>query len=75
MLDPLVGAVCTLAEIDRMTDEMLVAGEKWLPQYKDEIRVARQRLKQPPAFEQKPYTGAVRLHTKTVDEMEAEKRI
>lgn len=28
MLDPLVGAVCTLAEIDRMTDEMLVAGRK-----------------------------------------------
>jgi alpha-galactosidase len=37
MLDPLVSAVCNTTEACRMTDEMLLAGEKWLPQYKDEI--------------------------------------
>ncbi|MCL2445824.1 MAG: alpha-glucosidase/alpha-galactosidase [Oscillospiraceae bacterium] len=37
MLDPLVSAVCNTEEVCRMTDEMLVAGEKWLPQYKDVI--------------------------------------
>ena len=37
MLDPLVSAVCTTEEACDMTDEMLLAGEKWLPQYKDAI--------------------------------------
>ncbi len=31
--DPLVGAVCTPPEVWRMTDEMLVAQARWLPQY------------------------------------------
>ena len=47
MLDPLTGAVCNTHEIERMVDEMLVAGEKWLPQYKDEIAKARIRLQKP----------------------------
>ena len=33
MMDPLVGAVCTTPEISRMTDELLAAQAKWLPQY------------------------------------------
>jgi len=37
MLDPLVSAVCNTEEACRMTEEMLVAGEQWLPQYKDVI--------------------------------------
>ena len=37
MMDPLTGAVCTPDEIKQMVDEMLVAGEEWLPQYKEEI--------------------------------------
>ena len=44
MMDPLTGAVCTPDEIIQMVDEMLVAGEKWLPQYKDEIAKAKVRL-------------------------------
>jgi alpha-galactosidase len=32
MLDPLTAAVCTLDEIRAMTDEMLVAQQRWLPQ-------------------------------------------
>ncbi len=37
MMDPLTGAVCNPPEIEQMTREMLVAQEKWLPQYKDVI--------------------------------------
>ncbi len=44
MLDPLVGAVCTTPEISRLTDEMLVAQARWLPQYRREIPAARRRL-------------------------------
>ena len=32
-LDPLTGAVCTLAEIRQMTTEMLTAQREWLPQF------------------------------------------
>ncbi|MFN3280575.1 MAG: hypothetical protein ACK40I_02735 [Tabrizicola sp.] len=31
--DPLVGAVCTPAEVWSMVDEMLAAQAQWLPQY------------------------------------------
>jgi len=44
MLDPLVGAVCDPEEISQMTDEMLVAQAKWLPQYRGEVAKARRRL-------------------------------
>ena len=33
MLDPLTGAVCTLDEIRRMTDDLCAAEEAWLPQF------------------------------------------
>jgi alpha-galactosidase len=35
LLDPLVGAVCNPPEVWAMTDEMLKAQSKWLPQYAD----------------------------------------
>src|SRR5262249_50357905 len=44
MLDPLVGAVCNPPEIWQMTDEMLVAQERWLPQYGKAIKEAKKRL-------------------------------
>jgi alpha-galactosidase len=44
MMDPLVGAVCGTEEIWAMTDEMLAAQDKWLPQYKAAIRAAKKRL-------------------------------
>jgi alpha-galactosidase/6-phospho-beta-glucosidase family protein len=47
MMDPLVGAVCTPAEIWQMVDEMLVAESAWLPQYARPIVEARRRIKQP----------------------------
>ncbi|MFC1735147.1 alpha-glucosidase/alpha-galactosidase [Candidatus Hydrogenedentota bacterium] len=43
MMDPLVGAVCNTEEIWRMTDEMLVAQARWLPQYAKKIPKVRKR--------------------------------
>jgi len=70
MLDPLTGAVCNTNEIEQMVDEMLVGGEKWLPQYADEIAKAKVRL-QNPKVKVKDYAGAARLHTKSIDELRA----
>ena len=68
MMDPLTGAVCTPPEIDQMTDEMLVACEDLLPQYKDAIVHAKKRLSGP-LLPTKQTQGAARLPIKTVEEM------
>ncbi|MBF0245826.1 MAG: alpha-glucosidase/alpha-galactosidase, partial [Planctomycetes bacterium] len=44
MMDPLTGAVCDPIEIDQMTDEMLAAQARWLPQYTKAIPEAKKRL-------------------------------
>lgn len=44
MMDPLTGAVCNTREIVQMAEEMLIAGEQWLPQWKDEIVKAKERI-------------------------------
>ena len=74
MIDPLSGAVCTPPQIWQMADEMLIAEEKWLPQYADAIAKAKSRMEEGrkngtllPTRE--GYQGAARLHTKTVEEM------
>ena len=65
MMDPLVGAVCNPPEIWQMTDEMLVAGEKWLPQYKKAIAEAKKRLSKGNLLPTKEgYRGAARLKIK-----------
>ncbi len=70
MMDPLVGAVCNPPEIWQLVDEMLVAEEEWLPQYKDAIEKAKERLLQGNLIPIKEgYMGAARLKTKTVEEM------
>lgn len=74
LLDPLVGAVCIPAEVWQMTDEMLIAQEKWLPQYQKAIAQAKERWAKGnllPVNEN--YEGAVRLKTKTIEEMEQNK--
>jgi alpha-galactosidase len=71
MMDPLTGAVCNPPEIWQMVDEMLVAGEEWLPQWRDEIVRAKDRLATGPLVPTRDYQGAARLPTKTVEEMEA----
>lgn len=73
--DPLTAAVCDPEEVWQMTDEMLVAGAKWLPQYRREIPKARERLRHRKVKTRK-WKGAARLRVKTTTEMkrEAEKR-
>lgn len=44
MMDTLTGAVCNPREIWQMVDEMLVAQAEWLPQYKEAITAAKQRI-------------------------------
>ena len=74
--DPLVGAVCDPEEIWQMTDEMLTAQAQWLPQYAAEIPAAQARLDKAEADGTRVKTmegfqGMARLHTKTVEEMQA----
>jgi alpha-galactosidase len=77
MMDPLVGAVCGTKEICQMVDEMLIEEAEWLPQYAQEIELAKQRWSEaesagtliPPIVTE----GAARLHTKTAEEMAADK--
>ena len=60
MLDPLVGAVCTPPEISQMTDRMLVAQAKWLPQYRAGIAAAKRSLAGEPSLARFDTTGACR---------------
>lgn len=74
MMDPLTGAVCNPPEIWQMCDDMLIALAPWLPQWKAEIKKARQRQKDARADKtrikvKKGYQGAVRLKVKTVEEL------
>lgn len=78
MMDPLTGAVCTPPEIEQMVDEYLVEEAEWLPQYADEIERAKSRLETAKANgtfidSKRDYTGAARLHEKTVEEMQADR--
>jgi alpha-galactosidase len=71
--DPLVGAVCNSEEVWQMTDELLVAQARWLPQYRDEIPAAQARLAEAERngrrVKLRETEGAARLHTKSVEEM------
>ena len=71
LLDPLVGAVCNPPEVWQMVDEMLVAQAEWLPQYAGEIVAARQRLANEPSLARGDTVGAVRLKTRSVEELQA----
>ena len=73
LMDPLTGAVCNPPEIWQMIDEMLVAQEQWLPQYKEAITQAKENLTRPDLIPvNEGYRGAVRLKEKTVEEVAAE---
>ncbi|TVQ18114.1 MAG: alpha-glucosidase/alpha-galactosidase, partial [Spirochaetaceae bacterium] len=69
MLDPLTGAVCNPPEIWQMVDDMLIAGEKWLPQYGKAIAAAKKRREAGPRIATKEYAGAARLAVKSVQEL------
>ena len=71
--DPLVGAVCNPEEVWQMTDEMLVAQARWLPQYAAAVPAAQARLEEAERngtrVPLRETEGAARLHTKSVEEM------
>ena len=71
LLDPLVGAACNPPEVWQMVDEMLVAQAEWLPQYADAVAPARARLVAAPSLARGDATGAVRLKTRSVAELQA----
>ena len=74
LMDPLTGAVCNPPEVWQMIDEMLVAQEEWLPQYKEAIAQAKENLKNGPRIPVKEgYRGAVRLKEKTPGEVAEER--
>ena len=57
-----------------MIDEMLIAQEEWLPQYKDAIAAAKKRFAEEPLLPTREgYQGAVRIADKSVEEIEAER--
>jgi len=72
MMDPLVGAVCNPPEIWQLVDEMLVAEEKWLPQYTEAIAQARKNLARDDLIPTREnYEGAARVAEKSVEQMAA----
>lgn len=73
--DPLTAAVCDPEEIWQMTDEMLIAQAKWLPQYSAAIPAAKERLakaeRDGTRAKLSTTRGAARLETKTVEQMQS----
>ena len=72
MMDPLTGAILTPPYIWQLVDDMLVAQEQWLPQYKDAIKAAKKRQKGE-RLPLKEVQAAARLKVKTVEEMSKDK--
>lgn len=74
LMDPLTGAVCNPPEVWQMIDEMLIAQEEWLPQYKEGIAQAKENRSKGNLIPTKEgYRGAVRLREKTAEEVAAER--
>ncbi|MCC6729199.1 MAG: alpha-glucosidase/alpha-galactosidase [Chthonomonadales bacterium] len=73
MMDPLTGAVCDPPEIWQMVDEMLVAQGRWLPRYGRAVEAAKARLRAGNLLATRDHRGAARLHTRSVDEMQADR--
>jgi len=76
--DPLVGAVCDPEEVWQMTDEMLFAQAKWLPQYKEEPTAAKLRIarhdQDGTRVKLHETRGAARINPKSVDEMARDRK-
>lgn len=73
MLDPLTGAVLNPPEIWQLVDDMLVAGEKWLPQYGKAIAAAKERRKSGDRIPTKDYNGAARKDVQSVEDLRKKK--
>jgi len=70
LLDPLTSAVLYPNEIYQMVDEMLVSQEKWLPQYKEEIKAAKIRLKENYEEPNKKISTNTFIKRRSVEELE-----
>ncbi len=73
-----LGAVCTPEEVWQMTDELLVAQARWLPNYRPEtIEAAKERLaqheRQGSRVALRITQGAARLKTRSTDELAQER--
>lgn len=74
LMDPLTGAVCNPPEIWQMIDEMLIAQEAWLPQYREAIAAAKARFAQGNLIPtNEGYQGAARQRVLTPEEVAAER--
>ena len=71
LLDPLVGAVCNPPEVWQMVDEMLVAQAQWLPQFESSVDQAKQNLETLPDLRRSNGEGAVRMPTRSIEEIRA----
>ena len=74
LLDPLTGAVCNPPEVWQMVDEMLIAQEQWLPQYREAIEEAKaifERGELLPTHQ--GYQGAVRQRVLSPKEVAAKR--
>ena len=70
--DPLVGAICAPDEVWQMVDEMLVAQERWLPQFAHEIPAARERLSKS-TIKTRDWQGSSRREVRSIEELRADK--
>lgn len=74
LMDPLTGAVCNPPEVWQLTDEMLIAQEKWLPQYAEAIAQIKDRFAHETLIPTREgYVGAARQRIKTPEEVAAER--
>lgn len=74
LMDPLTGAVCNPPEVWQMVDEMLIAQEEWLPQYKEAIAQAKARFASGDLLPTRDdYRGAARQRIKTPEEVAQER--
>lgn len=73
LLDPLTGAVLNPPEVWQLVEDMLVAQEKWLPQYKLAIQEAKARSDEGRLPTRSGYQGAARQREKTPEEVSQER--
>ncbi len=75
LMDPLTGAVCNPPEVWQMVDEMLIAQEKWLPQYQEAIGQAKEFFAKGNLLPtNEGYKGAVRIREKSPEEVGNERQ-
>ena len=72
LLDPLTGAVAAPPEVWQMVDDLLLAQQRWLPQYREAIAAAEARRQRGGRLPTREWEGAARLGVRSVAELRAE---